>query len=219
MRTRFAALALATSLFAASSASAQTHFTFVNGGTTSAYGYSVGPYAGLMGNPGSQQSVVLNCVDFFHHVYAGQQWDANLSSLATGTGIGTWSRSGNINLYKEAAYLTNMYGTAGINSKDIGNIQISIWNLFANTNLSLQSGGTKSGSYWLTQAAANYGSMNMNGWFVVTDVNKQYSNSVQEFLMWNPSSSTVSPEPASLALFGTGFAGLAAFRVRRKRKS
>ena len=171
-----------------------------------------------MGYAPNQQNVVLNCVDFFHHVYAGEAWDANLTSLANGIGIGSATRSSNITLYKEAAYLTNQYSAAGVNSNDVRNIQITIWDLFNNTNLGFYTGGTHSGSYWLNLAQQNYGSLNLNGWYVVTDVNKNASGSVQEFLMYNPNVVTTStPEPATIVLMATGFVGIAGVARRRKK--
>src|SRR4051794_934123 len=110
MRFRSTALAtLAAVLGLASPLSAQTHFTFVNGGTVSAYGYLVGPYNGLMGTGAGAQTVTLNCVDYFHHVTNGEQWDANLTSLASTAGIGTDTRGSNLDIYRQAAWLTTQY--------------------------------------------------------------------------------------------------------------
>jgi hypothetical protein len=208
-------------MLAAVPAGAQTHFTFVNGGNVTAFGYEVGQYNGYEKFGTQNQSVILNCVDFFHGVTDGEQWDANLTAL-TGP-IGSNTRNSNITLYKEAAYLATKFTQAGLNSKDIGNIQATIWNLFGNTGITMYStwqGATYTPSYWLTLAQNNYASMNFTGWYVVTDVNKNLSNSVQEFVMYNPNVQNVSasPEPASLVLMGTGLLSVITL-TRRKRKA
>src|SRR5260221_3814455 len=170
-----------------------------------------------MGTQGNQTPVILNCVDFFHSVHAGEEWDANLTSLSTGTGIGTNTRSSSLALYREAAYLSTLYGTADNNNTDVANIQISIWNLFGNTGLAYKSGGNQTGSYWMRQATTNYASLNTTGYYVVTDINKNQSGSAQEFLMYNPPTTTVTPEPATLGLFGKGFVGLAGVGLSPRR--
>lgn len=225
MRSRIAALALTMSLGIAAPASASTQFTFTNGGTVTAFGYYVGQYAGFEGAP-VNANVVLNCVDFFHHIQNGQVWQANLTSLGSSAGIGTDTRFNNLTLYRQAAWLTTQYATA-TNAATVGDIQATIWNLFPGS----PTPPPPSSNAWLT-AAQNYVTANPNGstyqsYWVVTDVTAHLAggadnpDSVQEFIIYddtfNPNV-TPTPEPATLMLVATGIAGIAGVRIRRRKK-
>ena len=224
MRLRLAALVLTASLVTAAPAQASTSFQFVNGGSVTAFGYYVGRYNGLEGTS-PQVPVLLNCVDFFHHVADGQQWDANLSSIASGNGIGpslNWTRSSDVTLYRKAAYLAAQYQTAYNNNDaaSIGDIQATIWGLFPGNP---PPPTPLSGTYWADQATNNYATYNYSGWFVVSDIRTggpQDAQSVQEFIIHDSGfeeTAVPAPEPATIILFGTGFLGLAGMRMRRKK--
>jgi hypothetical protein len=192
--------------FVASPLRAQTPFTLVDGGSVSAFGYQVGPYNGIMGTGSDAQSLFLYCVDVAHTSVPGEQWTANLTNLGTGIGIGTNTRSADLTLYRQAAWLTTQYA---LHPEATADIQATIWNLFGTLP-----GVTASSDHWFVQAVTNYASMDYSGFLVATDVNKDLAVSAQEVIV-------VTPEPATAALLATGLFVLlgAATRQRQKRRA
>ena len=211
MRIRLTALAAAIA-FAAAPLHAQTvSFTFLNGGSVVADGYYVGPYNGTMGSPA--QAVTLNCVDFLHHVTNGETWSAYLTAVNVVGTAASHSRSPDKIAYEKAAWLISQY--PGKTNAQIGDIQETIWNLFAPA-------APDPSTDWLTGpngANAKYASsgLNFNDWYVVTDARAGTNydgQSAQEFLIHI----TSTPEPASMTLLATGLLGIFG-AVRRKRQN
>lgn len=220
------------SLGFAAPASAATQFTFVSPGTVTAFGYYVGQYTGTQATPTSH-SVILNCVDFFHHVVVGQTWSANLTSIGANAVVGpNVTRVNNIQAYRAAAWLTTQY--AGKTNSQIGDIQDSIWELLdPNGATAPNPPADPNTNAWKTAALAYVASDStgtsaggFGNFWIVSDVNsfvagQDNPNSVQEFLIYdNTFNQNVvpTPEPASMMLMATGLAGVAAVRIRRRKK-
>lgn len=196
-------------------------FTGVNGAID--FGYYVGPFYGKL----SSQSVPLYCIDFANDVSFGEQWAANLSHIDTQPDLANTrygSTPGAVQLYQEAAWLTEQYGTNS--GSAYGDIQATIWQLFDSF------APEASSNYWLHQAQANYQSVSYNDFFVVTNTGPvNPTGQVQEFLtVLNPSSSiykavapavvTSTPEPRLMGVLGLGLicAGVLVRSLRRARR-
>jgi hypothetical protein len=212
MRIRTVAFALLATLLNGARAQASTQFTFVNGGTSIAFGFHVGPYQGIKG-VGPGKPVVLNCVDFFHEIAAGQSWFANISSQSTGVSAGPTVRSRDLGAYRQAAWLTTRYAT---NPGEITSIHATIWGRFQGSTMPSLAANAP---FWLNSSLALAGDV-APALYIVSDVNKADSNSVQEFIIYDRAleeqSVVPTPEPASLRLLGSGLLALAGIGHRRK---
>ena len=197
----------------------------------------VSPYTGVL--MATNQTVVMNCVDFFHHAVLNTPWMANQTWLNSGDlSLTRFGPTMNAQAYLQAAWLTTQYpsglGDDPYTSNEINRtiaIQSAIWNIFASTSPDKITGTNPANDqydsqWWIQQSLTNWNTVDASRFFVLTATNARYANgadnpnSTQEFLVYDkdgPPRTTV-PEPATLILMGTSAAVLAGAARRRRRK-
>jgi hypothetical protein len=185
--------------------------------TTSTHGsFYVSPYGGTI--VGTNQSLVLNCIDFFHDARLGLTYSANQTYLNSASLLALRQPS-HLEWYLQAAWLSQQYSSPdpGDNDGKRIAIQAAMWNIFTSNapdRVTSDPYSIYDQRYWIDQAQRNWRTVNASQFYVLTPTNKDSYSSTQEFLVYNPSAV---PEPATLTLMATGLAGLAAARRRKKK--
>jgi len=209
---QWAFVLLAISLGLAATAVADTievTFTGVNGDNQG--GYYISPYYGFLTDKhGKKTDVDLACDDFLHEITWGETWTATVSTFQdlsqvrfqAGTPSLTFQR------YGEMAWLLEQMSQ---NPSQAGDIQFALWSI-PDPAVQSQPGFTPGSAHWLTLAENKTYTPGGFWRFEILTPTDPTANSAQEMFIERPT-----PEPASLALFGTGLLGLAAF-VRKLRK-
>jgi hypothetical protein len=191
----------------------------------------------------------LNCVDFFHDVALGEHWTATITNigaaahdlsllLATrdGSSGGYASLSAVLQMYEEAAWLTDQYGqNPASNANQSIAIQTAIWSIVDNgpsNPLSLQYASTEnywsdggrvtviedtgpgSTGYWISQAQLKYATQSDDYYdrFNILTGTGNPGAGAQEFVY------SATPEPSTFVLIGTGLFGVVGFKRFRKRR-
>ena len=188
---------------------AKVKFQFTSGGSVSYNGVRVGPYEAQAVSLPGQPAMDIYCVDFLHAIKGGQVWDANVSTLSGDLGSTRFGNAFRVQ-YQKAAWLSMQF--ANTSHAQWGGLHSAIWNLMTPGS---PSWATSQQSYWLSLADANYQSVDLSQWSVITDVNAAgMVGGVQEFITPN----VVTPEPFTMALVGSGLLGIGVFNRRRRSK-
>jgi len=179
-------------------------------------------------------AVDILCIDFLHTAKTGtydvwftQLGNANSAPINTLT----YTRAKDQQLYRKVAWLSTQMESVGfataLDKQKRLDIHAAIWHTLTGEPIASRIGaGTSAGAwstglnYWVAQAAlgSNLGSIKLNHWTVVTHtcVGAHEESRLtaadgcgQEFLVHSRPDQTVTPEPGTLILLGTGLLAMA----------
>lgn len=202
-------------------------------------GVYLGPYTGQLVSDPTQPTFSMYCVDYAHSVSLGQTWTVNQSNLAGSDLSQTRLGNAGAGTYGQVAFLASLfdswdvlatvaydsqghtffdyYGTYVTDKREMWSaIHAAIW--------SLTSGGTLPNNpiaaglaipflaYAQMQSATGFNGLNLAEWSILTPTNMGVASSPQEMLV----RTTVTPEPETILLLGTGVLFLFALARRKK---
>jgi hypothetical protein len=175
----------------------QVTLTGVSGG--SANGVDTSPYYGTVG---TQTGVPIVCDDYWHEVYIGESWMANVNTFSTLSQARFQGATAGATLlmYEEAAFLVEQLGS---NPSAANDISFAIWSIFS-------SGvpATGNSAWWLNYASSQTYTPGEFANFIILTPQDNSQGSAQEYLV-------KTPEPATFLLLGSGLFALVGLRRRK----
>jgi hypothetical protein len=209
----FAACLLGLACFILPSATKADTVTFIGAGPNQANGVYVVPYQLQVSSINGGATINVICDDYTDEVHNGEApWTASIETVADITGALFATQANAQENYEKAAFLYYQYQlnpTAANAAAD----NFAIWDLFDNAVGANAVTGEQTA---LTAAATWYADgatgLNFSQFLIITPTSwSNDPNQPQEYI-YDP---TPTPEPGSLALFGSGLLGLATL-LRRK---
>ena len=209
-------LLIAGLMLAATVANADTvsmYFTGNTGGSTD--GEATYPYGFLVNG----QSANLMCDTFNISISGGQQWNANILQLSNinsvnVAGLEFGGLPNAVNLYLAAGYIFEEQ----IANPNNGLYNWAVWYLFDPTDVQNKLAGNPDLATiegYASAALALHLTPGYSGFADITIYTPIPPNGAQEFFGWD----SPTPEPSSLALFGSGILGIAVVLRRRMKVS
>jgi hypothetical protein len=204
-------------------ASADT-LTITGVGGQNADGVYVYPYYFTESGPsGTQTLVSMSCLNFNRDVTIGESWNVNVIGISSIMPGDTIDGESGLDILADA-YLFNQYAAATGNAQLTADIQFAIWSIMDPADALHESAYNANAQALAATALSLAGTLPSSTFaydsLLVPSGSYPNGGEPQEFIADpHPSVVTVTPEPASLFLLGTGLFSAAILVYRKREKT